>query len=886
MKQHITKIVLLFCLFFSIVGTLAAQRTITGKVTDDGGSALPGVTVVVKGTTSGATSDADGNYSISIPGSDAVLVFSFVGQQTQEVVIGSGQSVVNVELADSDNLLDAVFVTATSRPVRKLETITAVEAIGMKELARVTPTSIADALRFTPGVFVNAGPGRTRNGIFVRGFPDLGSNGLIYTSLLFDGLRTFASPEMVPDAAFRMDMNMERIEVVRGSAATLYGRGAAAGAINVISKTGGEKLAGGARYTWASRGMSQVDLNLNGAITKDLRFNVGGFYLNDPGLRNNPFPDQGYQVRGNLDYFLPKGMGKIRLSGGTIDLNVQNQIDLPYLARDLSKPAPGYTSLDVITPKEAYDRTFNKDITLTYPDGTAETFNIANEMKRGNFSKGYNFGLDFDIKLGKGFSIVNKGRYQDMVVGTQFDFPLTTNYGAAQNRVLFVGNKLSEGGSHAKDFINEIRLQKAIAGANSTHNLTAGYYFSTIDVRAVAIGHFYNINTSVAADRAASVQGALGFGPAPVFLNSLFRNGTYVETVHSAFVGDEMKFGKKLTINAGIRYDVIDLEMDEDRYIDASQRNAVRNVIHPGFSGSAGFNYLLSENSAIYGNYVRAYRAPDYSAYTTVQYAKYTRDASGNITGITRLVGNDAIQFDEKGRILYLNNYVEQNEIINSFELGFRTMIGTDMSFDGGLFLNNITDRLVSSFIGATAVQVPGGDNRIMGTEISLYYTPSQVKGLYARTSLTAQQTEYTRLIQSLSFTDKRDISGNRVAGIPGIIWNLSIGYEKKNFGANFNNNLLASRPVDPFNVINYPTMSISDANAYYQFVFKNKSKAKVKASVTNLFDSQAAVSVVSASADNVYYNVRSGNFAGNFTHVRGVPNLPRRVWLTLEYLF
>ena len=195
---------------------------------------------------------------------------------------------------------------------------------------------------------------------------------------------------------------------------------------------------------------------------------------------------------------------------------------------------------------------------------------------------------------------------------------------------------------------------------------------------------------------------------------------------------------------------------------------------------------MLNEKSAFYGNYLLAYRAPDYSAYTTVVYAKYLKDAAGNVTGLTRLVAADqAVVNDEKGRPLYLNNYIDKNEIINSYEMGYRTSFG-DLSFDGALFLNTIKDRLVSTFIGATAVQIPGGDNRILGTEISLYYAPQSLRGFYARTNVTLQKTEYLRLSQALSFTNKIDVSGNKVAGIPNTVWNVSVGYEHNGFWDQF----------------------------------------------------------------------------------------------------
>ena len=80
------------------------SQTVTGTVTGDGDS-LPGVNVVVKGTTQGVTTDFDGNYSIEITSSDAVLVFSFIGFTTQEIAV-NGQTVINVELLIDAQALD------------------------------------------------------------------------------------------------------------------------------------------------------------------------------------------------------------------------------------------------------------------------------------------------------------------------------------------------------------------------------------------------------------------------------------------------------------------------------------------------------------------------------------------------------------------------------------------------------------------------------------------------------------------------------------------------------------------------------------------------------------------------------------------------------------
>src|SRR5689334_23041831 len=98
-----------FAPFFASAAVPQQEVTITGQVTSSGdGDNLPGVNVVIKGTTQGTTTDADGRYTIKVPSANTTLVFSFIGYTAQEVVIGA-QTVVNVALlADIQQLNEVV----------------------------------------------------------------------------------------------------------------------------------------------------------------------------------------------------------------------------------------------------------------------------------------------------------------------------------------------------------------------------------------------------------------------------------------------------------------------------------------------------------------------------------------------------------------------------------------------------------------------------------------------------------------------------------------------------------------------------------------------------------------------------------------------------------
>ena len=97
-------------LLFSLSNAIAQQQvTVQGNVTDMEGNKVPGVTILAKGTTTGALTDQNGHYSIVMPPNSRVLIFSFIGMETQEVNVGN-QTIINVTLADATTALEEVVV--------------------------------------------------------------------------------------------------------------------------------------------------------------------------------------------------------------------------------------------------------------------------------------------------------------------------------------------------------------------------------------------------------------------------------------------------------------------------------------------------------------------------------------------------------------------------------------------------------------------------------------------------------------------------------------------------------------------------------------------------------------------------------------------------------
>ncbi|WP_035916914.1 SusC/RagA family TonB-linked outer membrane protein [Flavimarina sp. Hel_I_48] len=208
------------------------QTTVSGTVTDANGNPLPGASVLVKGTTIGAQTDFDGNYSIDAPG-DATLVISYVGFQTQEIAINN-QTAVNVSLAEDAGQLDEVVVVGYGTQ-RKQDLTGAISVVKVDELVQQPSAQITSQLQGrVSGVTITGGgqPGQAPQ-IKVRGANTFGNNNPLY---VVDGIPTETIQDINPN-------DIESLQVLKDAAsASIYGARAANGVIIVTTKKGKGKM--------------------------------------------------------------------------------------------------------------------------------------------------------------------------------------------------------------------------------------------------------------------------------------------------------------------------------------------------------------------------------------------------------------------------------------------------------------------------------------------------------------------------------------------------------------------------------------------------------------------------------------------------------------------
>ncbi|MBC8156331.1 MAG: carboxypeptidase-like regulatory domain-containing protein, partial [Bacteroidetes bacterium] len=194
----------------------AQERKVTGKVTaSEDGTSMPGVSVLLKGSTRGANTDADGNYTIAVPDNGGKLVFSFVGSATQEVEIGN-RSTIDVKLGADSKQLSEVVVTAVGIQREKKALAYAVSTVkGDLLQQRSEPDPLRALSGKVPGVNIISGGGAPGQGtkITIRGNNSFTGNNqplFVVDGIPFDnssngGGSDYSSNSVVSNRAYDID---------------------------------------------------------------------------------------------------------------------------------------------------------------------------------------------------------------------------------------------------------------------------------------------------------------------------------------------------------------------------------------------------------------------------------------------------------------------------------------------------------------------------------------------------------------------------------------------------------------------------------------------------------------------------------------------------------
>jgi TonB-linked SusC/RagA family outer membrane protein len=338
-----------FCLVFLLPSFVMAQQAITGKVTDNQGQPLPGVSILEKGTTNGTASDFDGNYELTPQKKSATLVYSYLGFATQEIVV-SGKTEINIMLMEDASQLDEVVVVGYGE-LNKKDLTGSITSVTVNETVAQQNTTVDQLLQGrAAGVQVTQNAGSPGSGVSVkiRGASSLrGNNEPLY---VVDGVIIASAGEDAQNAgdgnSLQENQNglnginprdIESVQVLKDASATaIYGSRGANGVILITTKKGakGKMNVSGYLNTTVSSIVKKIDvlsglefaqyrneaLALNGNNPK-YHINDGQVYqIDDTSDPNNPVIGAQLSQRNWQDEIYKQGFSKsigASFSGGS-----------------------------------------------------------------------------------------------------------------------------------------------------------------------------------------------------------------------------------------------------------------------------------------------------------------------------------------------------------------------------------------------------------------------------------------------------------------------------------------------------------------------------------------------------------------------------------------
>jgi iron complex outermembrane receptor protein len=246
---RLTTLLLLICTTVLLSSSVMAedqQKTVTGRITDNMGQALPGVNILEKGTVNGVMSDVDGKFNLNVASANSVLVFSFIGYVSQEVTVGT-QTTINISLLESATALDEIVVVGYGTQQKRAISGSVTNVTEKSFNAGITRTAADFIQGKVAGLTITTSTGdvTAEQSMRLRGTSSL--TGSSEPFVVIDGVPGLGLSSVAPQ-------DIESISVLKdASAAAIYGSRSASGVILITTKKG-------------TLNRTSVDYNVYGAI--------------------------------------------------------------------------------------------------------------------------------------------------------------------------------------------------------------------------------------------------------------------------------------------------------------------------------------------------------------------------------------------------------------------------------------------------------------------------------------------------------------------------------------------------------------------------------------------------------------------------------------------
>ncbi|MEO1054508.1 MAG: SusC/RagA family TonB-linked outer membrane protein [Bacteroidota bacterium] len=314
------------------------ERAISGKISDELGQPLPGVNILIKGTSLGTISDLDGNFKLNVPDENTVIVFSFVGYLSQELKVGN-QTVINIQMTPDITTLGEIVVVAYGES-KKSELIGSVATIDAKTLDKLPITSFEEGLAGqVAGLNVRQNTSRPGGApeILVRGIGSISAGNaplFVIDGFIFGN----TNDQLNNPLAFLSPNDIESISVLKDAAsAALYGSRASNGVVLITTKSGrkGKTVISFDSYAGAQTVLDRVKPDVlnaqelalfNQQKFEDAFFDQNGMFPTEEEIRAAGIPDPASFSEGT-DWFdeltrtAPMQSYQINAQGGNNDVN-------------------------------------------------------------------------------------------------------------------------------------------------------------------------------------------------------------------------------------------------------------------------------------------------------------------------------------------------------------------------------------------------------------------------------------------------------------------------------------------------------------------------------------------------------------------------------------
>jgi iron complex outermembrane recepter protein len=878
----------LFALPFSRPTPLTAQGgaptgTIAGRVVDEDSNAVSGAQVFIDRPALSTQTHANGSYTLTrVPAGTYMLharLLGFRPESTSVTVSETGQTTQNLTMRHDPLQLQTMVVTGTQTPRVNLDASVAVTTLTASEITAAAPRSTTEMLRYVPGFTrIESSGGEVNENISMRGIL-----GVEYVAFLEDGLPVFPTMHtffMNADNLFRFDNNIERMEVVRGGSSPLFGSNTPGAIVNFINKSGGDVFGGTMTATAATMGLARYDLNMNGPFGDDWRFNVGGFYRYDHGVRDPGYPGiAGGQLKASVTRMLDNGY--VRLS--VKHLNDRNQfiLDLPFTNATDPQFVPGlsdYVSmntpegLDQRVPTPAGDLTLPLDnglrtvatwLTATVSFDLSEQWHLENYAQVMRNAQQWNALLPFNVFPAADYITAKPGDGGlGLPAGTTGQYFFTNHDDAAGNPLPFdtPNGLVSPGGEwHIDKPLSAVQDQLSLRRSFGKSSLNFGAYLANYSQD--NHWNFTNIlmdvrNNPRFLDLVVTGPGGVDSVTKNGFRNYLdnYVNGHGYASVISGVIGSELQLTQRLRADLGFRGEYnnfvqaaektsrVDLDGDSTTTFDNEAfGNGSFNHFSRGisdWSASVGLNYRLSERFSLYGTGNRGYKMPaldeflQASAQQQVDLfdSREVQSVEGGVKFASRGVGVTVNGFWTK-----LKNVVSQGAVVDSIT-------------------------------GATTwIIVPGAETKSYGAEVEAFISPLNWLQIVGNTTL---------LKAELGAGAGADI-GSRLNGVPTSLGNLAVlvmPQRAAGLSLKADWHYVADRPVNLATGISLPAYNYFNFGA--GFVIPNTG-TRVNVDLLNAFQSKGL--------EEGNPRIQTGGASALFL---ARPLLPRRLQASVQYDF